>query len=60
MAVASTLMARQEFSPVTHALVGRDQHRAATIAIDDEPKEQARLLRRHWLEAERVDHDQGG
>ena len=44
------LVAGKHGGPLGDALVGGDQHRAAPVAVGDEPEEQARLLARHGLE----------
>ena len=53
-------IACEQFSPFAHGFVGRDQERPASVAVGDEPEEQARILAVHGLEAELVDDQQCG
>src|SRR3954454_23959324 len=45
------LVPGQQLGPVSHALVRRDQDRAATVAVGDQPEEEARLRSGHRVEA---------
>jgi len=53
-------VAGEQFGPFADRLVGRDEDGAATVAVGDEPEEQAGLVAGHGLEAELVDDQQAG